>query len=464
MLWSSLWISLGLALASGQPAADQSAVRSGGIAQSSTRAASLRLLFWEDADLAEPFGKMIFGAEPLKAQPGTVGFPNMQFGCEAPRDGGGVWVYGWRIVNWTDPARRALEVVRCVTVDGLHFTDPQIVGAWVNKDWQGFANVVHRPSDGALFLFAWSAGLLRAYRSTDGREWQLLSEKVYTGHDAMCIFWYPPWNEFVNVQNTLQPFPKRYPDNIGSYRRVASFRRSKDGVQWASFSPSFLSGQALWTPDADDPADLEFYRSIIFPNQGRYAMLLQDYLPPPPEANSRRATTKHGPRSQVEWAISRDGLNWKRPHRETDATEAVGGLPVQGPMVRGGVLRFYSPDGGVAGLPEDRIFYVTCRANGEFSTPPLVMPAHGLCLNADVRYRPADGAAGRAYVMAELRDENGRVIPGYERSRCLLANQDASALPLRWENADGSALAGRTVRLRVYLRDAKIYDVRSAAP
>jgi hypothetical protein len=421
------------------------------------------LLFWDEADIAEPFGKIVFGAEPLRADREAVGFPDMQYGCEAPRDDGSTWVYGWRMANWADCPHRTLEVIRCVTADGLHFTGAETVGAWTNKDWQGFANIVRRPTDGALFLFPWSAGVLQVFRSMDGRQWQQLTDHAYTGHDAMCIFWYPPLGEFVNMQNTLQPYPKRYPDNIGAYRRVASFRRSKDGVQWTSFSPAFLGGADLWTPDADDPADLEFYRSIVFPLQGRYAMLLQDYLPPPPEANSRRATTKHGPRSHVEWAISRDGLNWKRPYRQTDATELVGGLPVQGPMVRGGLVRFYSPGGSVAALPEDRIFYVTCRANGEFTTPPVVMPATGLCLNANVLYRPNEGTTGRAYVMVELRDENGVVIPGYERGKCLLANQDGRALPLVWGDAGGSALAGRAVRLRIYLRDAKIYGLTAVA-
>src|SRR5690606_16973602 len=122
-------------------------------------------------------------------------------------------------------------------------------------------------------------------------------------------------------------------DNINEYRRVLAFRRSKDGVVWEDFSPPFLQGKKYWTPDERDPIDLEFYRSVVFPTEGRYAMLLQDYYAPPPEANSRRKTTKHGPRSEVEWAISRDGLNWSRPFREIDATEQVGALAVQGPFV-----------------------------------------------------------------------------------------------------------------------------------
>lgn len=144
----------------------------------------------------------------------------------------------------------------------------------------------------------------------------------------MTVIWYGPWNEFVNYQNTLEPFAKRYPDNIGNFRRVISFRRSADGIRWTSFSPRFLNSEKYWRPDERDPVDLEFYLGIVFPTGGRYAMLLQVYIAPPAEANSRRATTKHGPRGVVKWAISRDGLNWSRPYRELDATEHVAGLPV----------------------------------------------------------------------------------------------------------------------------------------
>ncbi|MBI2924300.1 MAG: AGE family epimerase/isomerase [Verrucomicrobia bacterium] len=420
---------------------------------------ALRLLFWNNDDVTDTFGKIVFGAEPLRADADAVGYPNMQFGCEVPRDDGPAWIYGWRLTNWDDKPRRAVEVLRCVTTDGVTFTGAETVWSRTSANWQGFVNIVRRPTDGALFLFSWAPDALHVFRSDDGRDWRLLTDKAYGDHDAMCVTWFAPWGEFLNYQNTLQPFPKRYPDNIGAHRRVLSFRRSKEGVNWENFSPPFLRGERLWVPDADDPADLEFYRSIVFAHQGRYAMILQDYVAPPPEANSRRATTKHGPRSHAEWAISRDGLNWQRPHRETDPTENIAGLPVQGPLVRGDVIRFYLPGGKVGSLPEDRIFYVTCRANGEFSTPAFVMPAGGLFLNADVHYRPLDGATGRAYVMAELRDEAGQVIPGYERAKCLFANEDGHALPLRWGEADGHSLAGRTVRLRFYLRDAKIYSV-----
>jgi hypothetical protein len=203
---------------------------------------------------------------------------------------------------------------------------------------------------------------------------------------------------------------------------------------------------------------LEFYRVVPFPLQGRHAMLIVDYMPPPAEANSRRATTKHGPRYLTEWAVSRDGLNWQRPFRNRDAAEKIIWAPLQGPLIRDGVLRFYEREGKCASLPVDRVFYVTCRANGEFSTPPFTMPTNGLTLNADARWRPNE-SPGQAYVMAELRDEQGRVVPGYERDKCVFENVEGHALPLRWDGKEGSELASKLVRLRLYLRDAKLYGV-----
>lgn len=418
------------------------------------------LPFWDADDVLDPAGsKMQFVAEPLQNGGRAEGYPEMQFGCEVPRGDGSVWVYGWKLVNWQGPGTRTIEVVRVATRDGQHFSGAETVWSQANKAWQGFVNIVRRPTDGALFLFSYSAGELRVYRSDDGTKWETLTEKAYVDHDAMCVTWYAPWGEFLNYQNTLESFAKRYPDNIGNYRRVFSFRRSKDGVKWEWFSPPFLHGEKYWRPDAEDPVDLEFYRGIVFPMQGRYAMLLQDYIAPPAEANSRRATTKHGPRSAVEWAISHDGLNWSRPHRDMDATQHVGGLSVQGPLVRDGVLRFYSPGGALASVREGRVFAVTCRGNGEFSTVKFAMPEKGLSLNASALYDVSEGDAGRAYIMAELRDEQGKVIPGYERSRCLIANRDDAAMPLRWDGASGDKLKGKRVSMRFYLREAKIYSV-----
>ena len=423
----------------------------------------LPLLFWEPEDIADPFGKIEFRAEPLRNLGATTGYPHMQYGCQVPRAEGGSFIYGWRVQNWADTDNRELEVVRCATEDGVTFFDEQVVFSHGGTAWQGFANIVRRPDDGAIFLFSWAAGRLYVFRSDDGENFTLLTKEAYAGHDAMCVTWYRPFGQFLNYQTVTQPYPKRYPDNIGALRRVLSFRRSADGVRWESFSPTFLGSEKLWLPDSADPADLEFYRCVVFPHLGRYAMLISDYMPPPAEANSRRATTKHGPSYMAEWAISRDGLNWERSFRDTNAYMSQFWMALQGPLVRDGVLRFYHPDGRIAGLPSDRIFYATCRANGEFSTPPFSMPAEGLFLNAYAMYREVERPNGQAYIMAELRDGDEEVIAGYERTKCLFEDCDGRRLPLVWDGKNGGELAGQQVRIRFFLRDAKIYGITSAA-
>ena len=426
------------------------------------------LVFWNAEDVVETAGsRLIFGAEPLRPGGQATGFPEgAQYGCSVPRDDGSHSIYFWRLANWQEPAGRTVEVLRATTKDGLRFENTQTVFREVNPKWQGFVNVVHRPQrdgqPGSLFLFSFSAGFLYAYQSADGTEWKLLTTNAYQEHDACCVIWHPGLNALVNYQHTLQPWPgKRYPDNIGAHRRVMSFRRSDDGVKWESLSPPSLEGKRIWTPDEDDPVDLEFYRPAVFEHAGRFAMLLLDYIAPPPEANSRRLVTKHGPRASAEWAQSRDGLDWQRRHRELDATQHFTWAPVQGPLVLDGRLRFYSSSGQVAELPDDRIFFVTSRGNGEFSTRPFTMPKAGLRLNAEVLFQPGEGA-GRAYLMAALLDEQGNPIAGFERAKCLLENVDGRDLPLAWQGADTASLAGRKVRLRFYLRDAKIYGVGPA--
>ncbi len=430
--------------------------------QTQFREKELRLLFWDHEDITSPFGKIEFGAEPLKNRGTAFGYPGMQYGCEAPRTEGGSFVYGWRIQNWSDATNRVLEVVRCTTEDGKTFFDEQVVFSYGKTSWQGFANVVRQPDNGEIYLFSWAEGHLYVFKSKDGHKFELLTKEAYIGHDAMCVTWHPDLNRFLNYQTITQPYQKRYPDNIGFHRRVLSFQKSSDGVTWEMFSPRFLGGQMLWQPDAADPADLEFYRCIVFPHLGRYAMLLVNYVPPPPNANSRRGNTKHGPSYMAEWAISRDGLNWERPFRNINAYACQFWMPTQGPIAGGGLLRFYHPDGRIAALVSDRIFYTTCRANGEFSTKTFQMPTQGLFLNAYLVYPEVERPNGQSYVMAELTNVKGEVIEGYEREKCLFEDCDGQNLPLLWEGKNGNELAGQNVRVRFFLRAAKIYELTGA--
>jgi hypothetical protein len=112
-------------------------------------------------------------------------------------------------------------------------------------------------------------------------------------------------------------------------------------------------------------------------------------------------------------------------------------------------------------LKEDRIGCAAAGPNAEFSSRPFTMPGAPLRLNATARWVGAKEhfQEKQAYVMVELLDEQGRVIPGYNKERCFFQDVDATDLPLRWGGRDGTELAGRRLHLRFYLRSARIYAV-----
>jgi hypothetical protein len=430
----------------------------------------VHLHFWDDQDVNDTYGRLVFGSEPLRGLGRAPGYPMMRFGCPAPRKAGGWWVYGWSCFSEKrqfEP-RSGLKVIRCWTQDGVRFNDAAVVFKDTSQTWLGFTNIVRRDTDGTLFMFPWARDpqghALLAYSSPDGKTWKLLANPVYRDHDAMCIIWDATRARFVNYQTTYQDFKKKYPDNIGgNIRRVLSIRTSIDGIRWEPPGDYVYRKDPwrakLWVPDERDPKELEFYRICVFRHQGRYVGLMCLYAPSPQIANTRK-NTKHGPGLGSQWCFSRDGLTWSRPDRDTDANADVSYVPLQGPLRAGGMLRFYAGiEGDLAcGVPEERIFFVFCRANGEFSSRAFTVPRGDLLLNAS-----ADGYD--SYVMVELRDEAGKVIAGFEKDKCVLMGIDETALPLRWSGRSAGELAGRTARVRVFFRDARIYGLAaSAAP
>jgi hypothetical protein len=117
-------------------------------------------------------------------------------------------------------------------------------------------------------------------------------------------------------------------------------------------------------------------------------------------------------------------------------------------------MLFWLP-GQVCGLPEFRIAAISSRSNAEFSSAAFSMPDTTLLLNASVP--SGQGLFHQAYVQVELHDERNRVIPGYERDKCLLQSIDDTRIPLRWGDKTGKELSGKKVSLRFHLRRARIY-------
>jgi hypothetical protein len=186
-----------------------------------------------------------------------------------------------------------------------------------------------------------------------------------------------------------------------------------------------------------------------------------------------------------EWWTSADGLNWERPAREENAL----GTFMDGkkrinmpPLIINGKLQWQfgwhengSGDVVIGGISEDRISGVSARANGEFSTKPFTMPEGDLFLNAVVPSldRPWVRRNPQPYVMVEVRNAVGNLIPGFERDKCVIwdgttspnrnTQVDVTNMLLSWKGKSPRQLAGQTIYLRFYLGGSTIYAVTTDA-
>lgn len=89
---------------------------------------------------------------------------------------------------------------------------------------------------------------------------------------------------------------------------------------------------------------------------------------------------------------------------------------------------------------------------GWMQTRPLAFAGDNLSINVVSDY-------GEVHV--EVLDEAGKPIPGYTREDCIPVALDSIDAPVTWKDrASVAELAGRTVKLRFHLRNARLYSYR----
>lgn len=448
----------------------------------------MRLLFSTSQDVTDPWGKLHFGATPMQklrdCEP-----PGFTLACCLQRSDGAWDVYGQVFTRdraATDSAaRNTWELVHATTRDGARFESVETVFEAEPGAWTDHLGLAYTPDAGeflALKLKIDDNGFgYMAFFSSDGQHWQEHPRNpLFYDGDSLGLFWSPQAHRFVSTNKTLQPFPKHIRDHGGTHpqnhddnlrdRRVIAVRSSADGRQWeppdslmdvwnriGNYKP--LPTALMATPDADDPPDLEFYRGIGFWYHDRSYMVVLNYA----ASAHPLSRGKHAPQLDTEWWVSRDGLRWERPYRDVNALG--GSFPgtvciTHNPLLIDGMLLFHFGN-QLLGMKQDRISYVGSRANTEFSTLPFQMPDADLELNAAVPSPERAFATQQAYVMVAVVDDKGQVIPGFEPEKCVIQNADKIDLPLRWEGRSARELAGRNLRLRLYLRSANIYAVTS---
>jgi hypothetical protein len=457
-----------------------------------------KLLFMYEPDVENISGRVTFVSNParlLHQKSGT----SMDHIYATARQADGSWkAYGMFVLggdNHSSKPSSAYIACTARTTNGYTFFDAQQrpwddgTGPFFNLDKEGKPNCMlqqsfayNHDSREILLLYyerhnpAGNGFGLNAFKSTDGLKFTAVSKApVFYGQDALHVMWEPKSRDYLCYQVNYQPWPKKYPDNAQQGRRVITIRRSHDGATWTpewndwTLGPGFPK-ELMLTPNEKDPEDLEFYWFTPFPYEDRYVGIVSLYEPGPPGVNPRNPDKPgaHGPYLGYEWWVSSDAVHWKRPYQtqylglEPGDTavfaEGVFMAPAGPPVVANGEVLF----DGTWGVKEDRIAGAASGPNAEFSTHKFTMPAAPLFLNATARWvgqKESIFLQRQAYVMVEMLNQEGRVIPGYEKENCVFGDVDAPDLPLVWAGKNGASLAGKTVQLRFYFRNARIYAV-----
>ena len=253
------------------------------------------------------------------------------------------------------------------------------------------------------------------------------------------------------------------------FGRVGGRGRSLGRSESADFS-RFEPLQLVAQTDDRDPPNSDLYNSAAI----KYAYAPDVYLMFP-------SLYQHGPDTlDIRLAVSRDGIRWSRPDRETafiplgvgDAFDSGSLYMGQGMMrvedelwlyysgsplrhqeaelenlTKPGNARVYSRV--VARL--DRFVAATAEAcGGSFSSPPLRFTGNTLKLNVRVR------SGGR--VRVGLLDEEGRPLSKYSVSDCEPIVGDSLSKTVQWKTgSDVRGRAAKPTRLRVEMSNAQLF-------
>ncbi|MBI3921580.1 MAG: hypothetical protein HY318_09205 [Armatimonadetes bacterium] len=189
--------------------------------------------------------------------------------------------------------------------------------------------------------------------------------------------------------------------------------------------------------------------------------------------------------NDTQLAVSRDGIHWMRSDRRPYVPRGLPGEPDCGmtqttcymfrkgnylyhyyagwPYTHGGFRRLTPEERADPAISWGRQHYglLIQRLDGFMSadapytggwlvTPPVVFDGNRLELNIDV------AAMGLARV--EIQDEQGKPIPGYSLEECDRILFNDVAYTVKWRGkSEVSSVAGKPVRLKFFLRSAKLY-------
>ncbi|GAC1528884.1 MAG: hypothetical protein NVS3B15_06930 [Sediminibacterium sp.] len=331
-------------------------------------------------------------------------------------------------------------------------------------------------------------GKLNAYggfllTSPDGIHWKW-GEKIGQASDNNTFFYNPFRKKWVfTIRRESRPAPpwsdpwRNEGCRARSYWENTDFKAALDGWQDAVFwfGADKLDPKRAHYEIGQEPqiykVDAVGYESLVLG-------LIQPHYGPTNEECAKGGFPKL---TELQVAFSRDGFHWDRSCRET----FIAGEPDNKDSWERGYIHSV---GGVCNVVGDKLhFYYTAFKGNELNQHPLQQwngmyanastglavlrrdgfasmetEGEGMLLTRVVKFSGkylfvnVDGLQGKLY--AEACREDGKALPGFTRSDCLPISIDSTKFLVKWKDGDSLAsLAGKPVRFRFYLNNAKIY-------
>jgi hypothetical protein len=337
--------------------------------------------------------------------------------------------------------------------------------------WLDHGAVNHRARYKMVAL-SQSTRALRRYVSPDGVHWLPAGYAGPSG-DRSTFFY--------NAFRAVWVYSLRDDDddrNVGRHRRYWESREFEGLAEWGLNEPvQWTAADVLDKPRADLRAKPELYNLDCVAYESVLLGLFSMFYGEGP--------AREKPNS-LQVGFSRDGFHWLRPHREPFIPlserpgdwnwanmQSAGGCCV----VVGDKLFFYvSARTGVPGTGEPgkcSTGLATLRRDGFASLgdwddtpssvrvwPPLAprsVTTRSVTFRGSTLYVNASVAEGE--LRAEILDDGGRVIPGFDAASCEPVVENATKIRIHWQHGGSLAeLAGHPVRFRFYVRRGRLYS------
>ncbi len=307
---------------------------------------------------------------------------------------------------------------------------------------------------------AFGSQLLAHYVSADGVRWRDADARSSASiGDRTTVFWNP--FRRVWVYSVRGGAPK-----LGRYRLYWEHPDAAAGTRFERGQPvPWVGADRLDTKRADLKVNPELYNLDAVGYESVMVGLFSIW---------RGQPTDRAKPNEVLLGFSRDGFHWSRPERRAF-------IPVSEHYGDWNWANVQSAGGGFLVVKDQLYFYVSGRSgipgttdSGHSTTGLAVLRRDGFAsLDASERegtvttravsfrgkHLFVNVAAAGGELRAEIQDLAGKPIAPFTHANCTVLGLDTTRHEVRWSGAsDLSAVAGRPVKFRFYLRNGKMYS------